>query len=256
MAARPSWVFIDGWRCVFLALVGQRANALTLARLARQISDIMVIFTYVVYLVFVYPAREPVIDEETCQYDEDGVLLRDTCKLLAPVRLPRRGLERAPDLLSDLPPWGQFRPWFPFGAVTFALLAVFGNMTNLLSILTIRITIALKGVKSPALLPVAKASTYTLYLGVWISFQSTISGITRMPATIGRLQADIGLDPITTIFSIVSLINTILLTPQQLSQITQSYGILYKGLLPIVSVNQVPNAPASAPANAPPRQNA
>eukprot|EP00908_Phaeocystis_cordata_P006603 Transcript_17222.p1 GENE.Transcript_17222~~Transcript_17222.p1 ORF type:complete len:1277 (+),score=285.49 Transcript_17222:72-3833(+) len=180
------------------------------------ISDVMVIFTYVVYLVFVYPAREPVIDEETCQYDEDGVLLRDTCKLLAP-----------------------FRPWFPFGAVTFALLAIFGNMTNLLSILTVRITIALKGIKSPALLPVAKASTYTLYLGVWISFQSTISGVTRMPATIGRLQADIGLDPITTIFSIVSLINTILLTPQQLSQIAQSYAILYKGLLPIVSVNQL-----------------
>ena len=127
----------------------------------------------------------------------------------------------------------------PFAAVTFALLAVIGNLVNLLSLLTVRAVIGFKGVKSPALLPIAKGTTYTLYIGVWISFQSTISGITRAGDVIERLNNDIGtISPIQTIFSIISLVTTFLLTPIQLAQIVQSYGILYKGLLPIVSINQ------------------
>ena len=124
--------------------------------------------------------------------------------------------------------------------MTFALLAVIGNLVNLLSLLTVRAVIGFKGVKSPALLPIAKGSTYTLYIGVWISFQSTISGITRASDVIERLNNDIGtISPIQTIFSIISLVTTFLLTPIQLAQIVQSYGILYKGLLPIVSKNQM-----------------
>jgi len=54
------------------------------------------------------------------------------------------------------------------------------------------------------------------------------------------LNNDIGtISPIQTIFSIISLVTTFLLTPIQLAQIVQSYGILYKGLLPIVSKNQM-----------------
>ena len=128
--------------------------------------------------------------------------------------------------------------------MTFALLAVIGNLVNLLSLLTVRAVIGFKGVKSPALLPIAKGTTYTLYIGVWISFQSTISGITRQGDVIDRLNSDIGtISPIQTIFSIISLVTTFLLTPIQLAQIVQSYGILYKGLLPIVSVNQARRLP-------------
>ena len=115
-----------------------------------------------------------------------------------------------------------------------------GNLLNLVSLLTVRAVIGFKGVKSPALLPIAKGTTYTLYIGVWISFQSTISGITRAADVIERLNNDIGtISPIQTVFSIISLVTTFLLTPIQLAQIVQSYGILYKGLLPIVSINQV-----------------
>ena len=138
----------------------------------------------------------------------------------------------------------QARPWFPFAAVTFALLAVIGNLLNLVSLLTVRAVIGFKGVKSPALLPIAKGTTYTLYIGVWISFQSTISGITRAGDVIDRLSSDIGtISPIQTIFSVISLVTTFLLTPIQLAQIVQSYGILYKGLLPIVSINQARRSP-------------
>ena len=140
--------------------------------------------------------------------------------------------------------WWQARPWFPFAAVTFALLAVIGNLLNLVSLLTVRAVIGFKGVKSPALLPIAKGTTYTLYIGVWISFQSTISGITRAGDVIDRLSSDIGtISPIQTIFSVISLVTTFLLTPIQLAQIVQSYGILYKGLLPIVSINQARRSP-------------
>ena len=128
--------------------------------------------------------------------------------------------------------------------MTFALLAVIGNLLNLVSLLTVRAVIGFKGVKSPALLPIAKGTTYTLYIGVWISFQSTISGITRAGDVIDRLSSDIGtISPIQTIFSVISLVTTFLLTPIQLAQIVQSYGILYKGLLPIVSINQARRSP-------------
>lgn len=148
-------------------------------------------------------------------------------------------LQDSPKLPSSLR-WWQARPWFPFTAVTFALLAVIGNLLNLLSLLTVRLVIGFKGVKSPALLPIAKGTTYTLYIGVWISFQSTISGITRAGDVIQRLSDDIGtVSFIQTIMSVISLVTTFLLTPIQLAQIVQSYGILYKGLLPIVSINQV-----------------
>ena len=136
--------------------------------------------------------------------------------------------------------------------MTFALLAVMGNLVNLLSLLTVRAVIGFKGVKSPALLPIAKGTTYTLYIGVWISFQSTISGITRASDVIERLNNDIGtISPIQTIFSIISLVTTFLLTPIQLAQIVQSYGILYKGLLPIVSINQAPFARHQYPVHSP-----
>lgn len=184
-------------------------------------------FTYLVYLIFVYPSRDPVFAENS------------TTEMLAPVR-DRPWLAQPARFPSACAVWWQARPWFPFAAVTFALLAVIGNLLNLVSLLTVRAVIGFKGVKSPALLPIAKGTTYTLYIGVWISFQSTISGITRAGDVIDRLSSDIGtISPIQTIFSVISLVTTFLLTPIQLAQIVQSYGILYKGLLPIVSINQV-----------------
>jgi len=194
--------------------------------LAPQILDVIVMFTYMVYLIFVYPAREPTFAKNS------------TTEMLAPVR-DRPCVARQPEYFPSACCFSQARPWFPFAAVTFALLAVIGNLVNLLSLLTVRAVIGFKGVKSPALLPIAKGTTYTLYIGVWISFQSTISGITRAGDVIERLNNDIGtISPIQTIFSIISLVTTFLLTPIQLAQIVQSYGILYKGLLPIVSINQ------------------
>ena len=258
--------------------------------LAHQISDVLVMFTYIVYLIFVYPGRLPIYGGLGCTDDAAAArrlgeadtgaadagaastgtagtgtavagaagagaadagaagtslaeeLATGECSLLAPVRLPLPRIERGICLRKPVASW-QARPWFPFTAVVFGLLAVLGNMTNLMSLLLIRLNLAMKGVKSPALIPIAKMSTYTLYIGVWISFQSTISGITRMVATIDRVQADIGVDVVTSIFSIISLVTTFLLTPLQLSQIIQSYVILYRGLLPIVSINQVPCAP-------------
>ena len=133
----------------------------------------------------------------------------------------------------------QARGWYKFTAVTFALLAVIGSTLNLGAIVAVRMVLAVKGVKSPALLTVAKATTYMVYLGVWISFQSTISGINTIDNVMARLNDDIGTTQTRTIMSMIAAALTVLLTPMQLTQIFLSYSLMYRGLMPMISVAQV-----------------
>lgn len=164
--------------------------------------DVLVAFTYSIYLIYVFPKR----NEQTNEKGEVVV---------------------------------EARSWFPFTNVTFATLAVLGSILNFVSILAVRIVLGLKGVKSTSLPPLIKATTYTLHLGVLVAFQSFILGVSNTSKYLQRLNDIMGISTTTSAFAGIGTLMTILLTPMQVLQITMSYSILYKGFLPMVSMNQL-----------------
>jgi len=164
--------------------------------------DVLVAFTYSLYLIYVFPEGDQITNDE------------------GEVTVPSRS-------------------WFPYTNVTFATLAVLGSTLNFVSILAVRIVLGLKGVKSTSLPPVIKATTYTLYLGVWITFQSSISGVRNTAKYLQRLNDIMPISTTTSALAGVGTLMTILLTPMQFFQITMSYSMMYKGFLPMISMDQL-----------------